>query len=61
MRHGLLSIGPLKLPLELSQEDYHFGLCALQSEIWTASQEARCHDHRTYKNPCRSSSEEVRV
>ena len=61
MRQGLLSIGPMKLPLQLSLEDYHFGLCALQSELWTVTQETRYHDHRTYKNPSISSYEEVRV
>ncbi|KAK4696899.1 hypothetical protein P7C71_g1092, partial [Lecanoromycetidae sp. Uapishka_2] len=61
MRQGLLSIGLMKLPLQLFQEDYHFGLCALQLEIWAVAQEARYHDHRTYKNPSLSSYGEVRV
>ncbi|KUI61932.1 hypothetical protein VP1G_09086 [Cytospora mali] len=59
IRDGLMQAGLIDLPRPklLLMEDYNLALCAFLSDVWDVTQEARHHDHRSYKSPSKDAAE----
>ncbi|KAH8657725.1 hypothetical protein BX600DRAFT_514279 [Xylariales sp. PMI_506] len=61
IRDGLMQAGLLALPRpkQLLMEDYNLALCAFFSDVWEVTQEARHHDHRSYKSLSKNAAEGI--
>ena len=63
IREGLIQVGQSSNPQRrhLLMDDYNLALCAFSSDVWEVAQEARYHDHRSYRSPSTDAAEGIRT